>query len=198
MQSDTEDQPTSSNRTSSTENSSNNGPRKTKIVIRDAAYTTWQALVYWLYTDEIVFAPLASTFISAEPDAEDHTGSSARAGGTSLKSTPDRGGAGRTAWIKAWIAEREGSDEWPENAPRPCSAKAIFRLADVSNQSRFIPECGLIRSYSIQKLDLPSLRQRAFQHIISQLTPQNIPYEVFSQFSSTYDEVRTVSSLACP
>lgn len=47
-----------------------------------------------------------------------------------------------------------------------------------------------------QKLDLPSLRQRAFQHIVSQLTPQNIPYEVFSQFSATYEEVRKVPTFA--
>lgn len=41
-------------------------------------------------------------------------------------------------------------------------------------------------------MDLPALRQRAFQHIISQLTVQNIPYEVFSQFSATYEDVRQV------
>lgn len=49
-----------------------------------------------------------------------------------------------------------------------------------------------------QKLDLPSLRQRAFQHIISQLTIHNIPYEVFSQFSATYEEVRKVRDVSEP
>lgn len=159
MQSDTEDQPTSSGRKPPTGNSSSNGPRKTKIVIRDAAYTSWQALIYWLYTDEIVFAPLASTFISAESDAGDHTGRSAPsgtgAGGISSTSTPDRGGAGRTEWIKAWMAEREGSDEWPENAPRPCSAKAIFRLADVSVHSRLMKICRLISSSSNRNWTCP-------------------------------------------
>lgn len=57
--------------------------------------------------------------------------------------------------------------------PRPVSAKAVYRLAD--------------------KLDLPALKLRAFQHIISQLTPYNIPAEVFSRFSTMFDEVRKVS-----
>lgn len=57
--------------------------------------------------------------------------------------------------------------------PRPVSAKAVYRLAD--------------------KLDLPALKLRAFQHIISQLTPYNIPAEVFSRFSTMFDDVRKVS-----
>jgi hypothetical protein len=57
--------------------------------------------------------------------------------------------------------------------PRPVSAKAVYRLAD--------------------KLDLPALKLRAFQHISSGLTAQNIPAEVFSRFSSTFEDVRKVS-----
>lgn len=60
--------------------------------------------------------------------------------------------------------------------PRPVSAKAVYRLAD--------------------KLDLPALKIRAFQHICSQLTAQNVPAEVFSRFSSTYEDVRRVSHVS--
>ena len=56
--------------------------------------------------------------------------------------------------------------------PRPVSAKAVYRLAD--------------------KLDLPALKIRAFQHICGQMTSQNIPAEVFSRFSSTFEDVRKV------
>lgn len=56
--------------------------------------------------------------------------------------------------------------------PRPVSAKAVYRLAD--------------------KLDLPALKLRAFQHICSQMTPHNIPAEVFSRFSSMFEDVRKV------
>jgi len=64
------------------------------------------------------------------------------------------------------------SDEDSPLGPRPVSAKAVYRLAD--------------------KLDLPALKLRAFQHISSQLTSQNIPAEVFSRFSSTFEDVRKV------
>jgi hypothetical protein len=64
------------------------------------------------------------------------------------------------------------NDEDSPLGPRPVSAKAVYRLAD--------------------KLDLPALKLRAFQHISSQLTAQNIPAEVFSRFSSTFEDVRKV------
>jgi hypothetical protein len=119
---------------------SNNGPRKIKIVIRDAAYYTWQALIYYLYTDDITFAPLASSFIPPSTDSMDQP---LQAKTASLRPTqsasastsarlPDSAAEGRRAWIKTWVAEREASGTWPANAPRPVSAKAIFRLADVS------------------------------------------------------------------
>jgi hypothetical protein len=65
------------------------------------------------------------------------------------------------------------NDEDTPLGPRPVSAKAVYRLAD--------------------KLDLPALKLRAFQHISSQLTAQNIPAEVFSRFSSTFEDVRKVN-----
>jgi hypothetical protein len=68
------------------------------------------------------------------------------------------------------------SDEDSLLGPRPVSAKAVYRLAD--------------------KLDLPALKLRAFQHISSQLTAQNIPAEVFSRFSSTFEDVRKVRLLS--
>jgi hypothetical protein len=52
------------------------------------------------------------------------------------------------------------------------SAKAIYRLAD--------------------KLDIPALKLRAFQHIMSQMSAANVPAEVFSRFSSTFEDVRKV------
>ncbi|KAJ9109870.1 hypothetical protein QFC19_001849 [Naganishia cerealis] len=182
MQSDGEDKAGDSSSTRPPiRESTGNGPRKSKVVIRDAAYSTWQALIYYLYTDEITFAPLASTFIPNEAESADRPVSRTSQTLIPLRSTPftntttalwNDGIAGRKQWIKMWLTEREANENWPDNAPKPCSAKAIFRLAD--------------------KMDLPPLRQRAFQHIVSQLTVQNIPYEVFSQFSATYEDVRKV------
>lgn len=67
-------------------------------------------------------------------------------------------------------------DDGAPVGPRPVSAKAVYRLAD--------------------KLDLPALKLRAFQHISNGLTAQNIPAEVFSRFSSTFEDVRKVSNWA--
>ena len=82
----------------------------------------------------------------------------------------------RREWIRQWCDERGVSTTTPDGneaiGPRPVSAKAVYRLAD--------------------KLDLPALRIRAFQHICGQLTAQNIPAEVFSRFSSTFEDVRKV------
>jgi hypothetical protein len=73
------------------------------------------------------------------------------------------------------IASSPSSTSGDPLGPRPVSAKAIYRLAD--------------------KLDLPALKLRAFQHIIGELNSQNVPAEVFSRFSSTFEDVRKVCFL---
>lgn len=40
--------------------------------------------------------------------------------------------------------------------------------------------------------DLPKLKERAFQHIIKSLTVDNVAYEVFSDFSAAFEDVRKV------
>ncbi|OCH92497.1 hypothetical protein OBBRIDRAFT_751320 [Obba rivulosa] len=57
----------------------------------------------------------------------------------------------------------------PNCAP-PCSAKSLYRLAD--------------------KYDLPYLKMKALVALKDKLTTQNIITEVFSRFTSRYDEVR--------
>ena len=53
-----------------------------------------------------------------------------------------------------------------------CSSKAIYKIAD--------------------KLNIPELKYRAFEHIVQSLTIETIPYEVFSAFSDQFPEVRKV------
>nr|XP_031861911.1 uncharacterized protein CI109_002741 [Kwoniella shandongensis]KAA5528983.1 hypothetical protein CI109_002741 [Kwoniella shandongensis] len=143
------------------------GPRKTRVMVRDAAWSTWWAVLYWIYTDIIFFAPLSSSF---QHNPKNRTSTT-----TGIQSDDPKT---RLDWIHHWMAEHHVEDP-PANpeydvtlGPRPVSAKAIYRLAD--------------------KLDLPALKLRAFQHICSQLTSQNVPAEVFSRFSSTYEDVRKV------
>ncbi|KIM43361.1 hypothetical protein M413DRAFT_444189 [Hebeloma cylindrosporum] len=146
---------------------------KIKIVVRDAAYTTYYAMLYYIYTDNIVFAPLSSSFIAM---SREHTSS-----GTpiDIPSTPSEGGQmtgsrrvathdsahSRAEWIRDWMRNNPGR-------PSPCSAKSIYRIADM--------------------LDLSELKERAAQHIMKSLTVDNIGYEVFSPFAAAFEAIRKV------
>ncbi|KAH7920470.1 hypothetical protein BV22DRAFT_1039810 [Leucogyrophana mollusca] len=154
------------------------GPKKLRVVIRDVAYTTYRAVLYYIYTDVIIFAPLSSSFnpasrppklsetlVTAPASSESQSnlldGQKAATQADPLVTVP----SSRRDWIKRW------QQSHPER-PAPCSAKAVYRLAD--------------------KLDLVELKERASQHIQRSLTVGNIPYEVFSPFSATFSDVRKV------
>nr|XP_019047445.1 hypothetical protein I302_04058 [Kwoniella bestiolae CBS 10118]OCF26375.1 hypothetical protein I302_04058 [Kwoniella bestiolae CBS 10118] len=167
------------------------GPKKTRVVIRDAAWSTWWNVLYWIYTDIIYFAPLSSSFEHQIPRRTSTSTVNASSNLPSSSTAPDaENPRSRSEWIQRWMYERDidspphplvslydedEEDEEEESyvlGPRPVSAKAVYRLAD--------------------KLDLPALKLRAFQHICAGLTAGNVPAEVFSRFSSTYEDVRKV------
>ncbi|KAI0252186.1 hypothetical protein BJV78DRAFT_1125024 [Lactifluus subvellereus] len=149
------------------------GPPKLRVVVKDVAYVTYRAVLYYLYTDRIRFAPLSSCFLSSHSpgnscmqtpnDSQASLGSATRAAPAELHG----GASSRREWIQEWIRGNPGH-------PSPCSAKAVYRLAD--------------------KLGLTELKTRAFEagHITKSLTVENVPYEVFSTFSATFEVVRKV------
>ncbi|KAG8793347.1 hypothetical protein FRC12_003002 [Ceratobasidium sp. 428] len=151
------------------------GPSKVHVVVRDVAYVTYKAFLYYLYTDSIIFAPLKSQFMPSSPP----TSSFAQAiphlpissDGAPMNSPgmgvirSDSAGGGRRGWVRDWEANNP-------DRPSPCSAKAIYRLAD--------------------KLDLNELKSRAFAHITKHLSIQNVPFELFSGFSAAFGDVRKV------
>ncbi|TFK27990.1 hypothetical protein FA15DRAFT_701372 [Coprinopsis marcescibilis] len=149
------------------------GPSKTVIIVKDVAYRTYKALLYWLYTGQIVFAPLSSSFhnnLSRSTSETSSLGSQAAPGADGGSQQPgsrrvEPPASSRYEWIKNWARE------FP-NRPEPCSAKAVYRVAD--------------------KIDIPELKERAAQHIIKSLTVDNIGFEIFSPFSATFDEIRKV------
>lgn len=128
-----------------------------QVAVRDAAYSTYRALLYYLYTDSVVFAPLRSSFAAGSPESP-----SSAATVPSTAADP----ASRREWIAMWCQQH------PERARHagPCSPKSIYRLAD--------------------KLGLPDLKARAFAHIASSLSPQNIIHEAFGAFSANFADVR--------
>lgn len=130
------------------------GPKKTQVVVRDAAYRTWQALLYYLYTDSIVFAPLTSTFM---PEGASQESDSALAGGTTRPAT-NESIRERRAWIRTWRVERVSAGGEALKVPEPCSAKAIYRLADVSRHkvADHTVELIVILSFAEIRLACPS------------------------------------------
>ncbi|KAH6912805.1 hypothetical protein BKA70DRAFT_1397844 [Coprinopsis sp. MPI-PUGE-AT-0042] len=151
------------------------GPAKTVIEVKDVAYRTYKSILYWLYTDHIVFAPLSSSFnkpqhyFSGDVTQSLPTTPAATADGTSNQPGAGLRGSDLPATREAWIAE--WTREFP-GRPEPCSAKAVYRVAD--------------------KIDIPELKERASQHIMKSLTVDNIAYEVFSPFSAIFEDIRKV------
>ncbi|KAG2362695.1 hypothetical protein BDR07DRAFT_1579515 [Suillus spraguei] len=149
------------------------GPKKMRVFIRDVAYATYKAVLYYIYTDVIVFAPISSSFISTARKRSPTVVSTAQAPSDSQSNLFDVPKAGystetptsRREWIRKWQQAHPGR-------PSPCSAKAVYRLAD--------------------KLGLLDLKERAYQHIQKSFTVDNIPYEVFSPFSATFSDIRKV------
>ncbi|KAA1067341.1 hypothetical protein PGT21_001715 [Puccinia graminis f. sp. tritici] len=140
--------------------------KMTVIEVTDAAYTTFKALLYFLYTDSISFAPLSSTYHCLKDEALE--------AGVPF-CYPSRKAYGNAVIAKAAFIGSGGQSV--PNGPAVdsslvCSAKAIYRLAD--------------------KLNLTELKSRAFEHITRSLTVQNIPMEVFSSFTSAYEEIRKI------
>ncbi|TFK52200.1 hypothetical protein OE88DRAFT_1657312 [Heliocybe sulcata] len=151
------------------------GPSKMRVVVRDVAYNTYFAVLYYIYTDCITFAPPASSFLSpadpGQPSTTAQSGSDSTNNANVRSNAPvethtvSSAPASRKDWVRDWQRKHPGQ-------PTPCSAKAVYRLAD--------------------KLDLRALKERAFQYIVKSLTVQNVPYEMFSSFSTTFDDVRKV------
>ncbi|GAA5870533.1 hypothetical protein JCM16303_001513 [Sporobolomyces ruberrimus] len=126
---------------------------RSEVIVADASYSTFRALLYYLYTNQISFTPLASTFYAAKDRAAD--------GNYPLP----------FATRKAFILAHSPRDS-AKGSVGPASAKALYRLAD--------------------KMGLSELKQLAFDHIVSSLTPQNVVYEAFGSFSMRFEEIKRV------
>lgn len=158
--------------------------KRRKVTVSDSSYVTYKALLFFLYTDTIEFAPLTSSFLdhnslaaasnsgsSALHQAAFGSGPSSSLGGSRFETTS--GQSFSREMLKAHQLRQQVIDvyraQFP-NRPSPCSAKAMYRLAD--------------------KLQIHNLKKRAKEHIAKSLTVQNIVWEAFSSFASHYPEVR--------
>lgn len=110
-------------------------------------YPTFKALLYYLYTDSIHFTPLSSTY---------HVAKELAAAQSKSFPFPSRRAflLSATGYSKNGGVNHNGPNAITNSGPVPCSAKAIYRIAD--------------------KLGLNELKKRAYDHIIKSLTIQNV------------------------
>ncbi|KAH9890071.1 hypothetical protein C8Q73DRAFT_653179 [Cubamyces lactineus] len=169
------------------------GPKKVCVVVRDVAYTTYRAVLYYLYTDMIVFAPLSSTFLTISSSTSAPPGTSVvstpsavpldsqspfglpGAGSRANQQQPSETAASSSSTLVGPKTRKDWVAEWMRNnpgRPQPPSAKSVYRLAD--------------------RLGLQELKERAFQHIEKSLTIENVTYEAFSAFTAAFEDVRKV------
>ncbi|KAG8985870.1 hypothetical protein FRB94_005125 [Tulasnella sp. JGI-2019a] len=84
------------------------------IIVRDTAYLTYRALLFALYTDDITFGPLASTY---------HTDRTA-----ANKKDGDFPYSTRREYVQSRLSQPK--TEAQRKAPLPCSPKSLYKLAD--------------------------------------------------------------------
>ncbi|KAG8932698.1 hypothetical protein FRC02_000729 [Tulasnella sp. 418] len=133
-------------------------PSMQTIVIKDTSYITYRAMLFALYTDQLVFAPFSSTYHNDRAAA--------------LKKDFDFPYSTRRQYVRSRLPTPKTEAE--KKAPFPISPKSMYKLAD--------------------KLNLPMIKQRAFEAIKDSLNPHNVATEVFATFSSLFPEVRKVET----
>ncbi|GAA5897623.1 hypothetical protein JCM5296_003741 [Sporobolomyces johnsonii] len=136
-------------------------PGTRTIPITGTTYKTYHAFLCWLYTGQLQFAPLTSTFLpppSSEADLPNSTSSSAPSSSSALLS------ARRTRrYALSLIALR-----YPLSPPA-VSPKSLYRLAHF--------------------LEIPALQSLCVTALRERLTVDNIPREMLGSLAESYQEI---------
>lgn len=163
--------------------------KRRKVIVPDSAYPTFKALLFFLYTDTVEFAPLTSSYlpsnVAGDGEGEDLSASTyaspMRFGSSSssrqLAHTREDSGVFAEELQKAHQKRKQAIENYVRRnpgRPTPCSAKAMYKLAD--------------------KLQIPDLKKRAQEHIEMSLTVGNIVWEVFSGFNTQYPDIRKMET----
>lgn len=147
--------------TSHPEWSNQSSPPARHIVMRDTAYTTMRALLYYIYTSRLTFAVLSS---HSPP--------------FSLKVIPNSGSFGPISCPSFAVLPHSArlqriinfSQDHPDRA-LPVSPRSLYKLA--------------------HRLEIADLRLQALDNFRSQLKPESVAYELFGEMPGIYEEIRS-------
>ncbi|GAA6007957.1 hypothetical protein JCM11491_006555 [Sporobolomyces phaffii] len=138
-----------------------------QVVVTDAGWITYRALIYWLYTHKLCLHESASNYLVQlnAPVAETTT--------DDLMSLDPPLTAESSESRRAWLLKRAAeTGRWKraQDVIEPASPHALYRLCD--------------------KLDVVELKELAKAAIIEGFTIQNVLYELVSTLSYHHDEIQ--------
>ncbi|CDU25313.1 uncharacterized protein SPSC_05147 [Sporisorium scitamineum] len=184
--------------------------KRRKVVVRDAAYATYKALLYWLYTDEISFAPLHSHFYSqtTSSDAKSQGAEEAArgsSGATPLKTQKSKGAGTSYAGSEvepSFTRERassssssSGGSSFAKDRRRAHTLRQQVVDEYCSVHASVPAPCSAKSMYRLaDKLQIPELKERAQQELANNLTVDNIVWEAFSGFNSQFPAIRQMET----
>ncbi|KAJ3541320.1 hypothetical protein NMY22_g3936 [Coprinellus aureogranulatus] len=166
-------------------------PQAMTVMITDVAYSTYKAILYYIYTDIIVFAPLSSSFMNSKSRTpprtplirQNSTASESSSGYLGPKRSNGEPPASRAEWIVEWMKDNPGRR--PHVLLRQFTELRILDLGDLKERAAKV---GL--ELNIQVIAALLNFPRCQQHIFKSLTVDNIAYEVFSPFAAVFEEIR--------
>ncbi|CBQ68397.1 conserved hypothetical protein [Sporisorium reilianum SRZ2] len=182
------------------------GKKRRKVVVRDAAYATYKALLYFLYTDTIAFAPLHSHFYSqtttsdSKVDGVEEAAARGSSGATPLKTQGSKGGI-----------DAEAEPPFTRESPNSSSTGTGSSFAKDRRRAHTLRQqvvdeycsvhasvpapCSAKSMYRLaDKLQIPELKQRAQQELANNLSVDNIVWEAFSGFNSQFPAIRQMET----
>ncbi|GAA6041211.1 hypothetical protein JCM8097_008345 [Rhodosporidiobolus ruineniae] len=146
---------------------------RTVVRVEDANYITYRAMLYWLHSEWIEFAPPASDFtvallrMSASSPAPSSSSDSSDTDTDTITGNPPQPAASSYPSRRAFLLAQLDEPALPVEPPSP---HAVYRLAD--------------------KLGLEELQENAREAIVEGFTVENVLYELVSSIAYQYDEIR--------
>ena len=185
--------------------SAHSGKKRRKVIVRDAAYATYKALLYYLYTDTVAFAPLHSHFYSHNSSPTDHSDMLGEAhenfGAPLFKADEANGeasapyGSSDAGLPLSRAPSTPTSSSFAKERRRAHAVRQQVIDEYCATHANVPATCSAKSMYRLaDKLQIPELKKRAQDELANNLTVDNIVWEVFSGFNSQFPAIRKMET----